>query len=417
MSQTLLQDSPQQGLGGNQSNVQEIMGKVGNIADDGANLPNSGTVRAAEINVNPWELQGQQQAGATNVANAQQAATTTAAAPTQANAQTMQATQVGQNTPQMQAAQGTVDPRSQVEAQQAEVDERSTVQGQLKSLMDGDQRWAQGAVRRANEAMAARGMGSSTLAGEAITNAVIESALPIAQADAGIFAQFQLANLNNRQQAALANAQKVHEVNMANLSNDQQSRLVNTQAKLQTLLSDQSADNAAKQFNAANQTQVDMFMSQLGSQVEQFNAAQANALSQFNAGQTNAMSQLKATLDAQREQFNTQMRAQIDQSNVTWRRAVNTANTAAQNEANKINAQNSLNLSNWALNSVWQQFRDEADYAFTSSENAKNRATQMAILSSQQAFQQGLFDQNTQNQMYQALGSFAATTLGNLIKK
>jgi hypothetical protein len=157
-------------------------------------------------------------------------------------------------------------------------------------------------------------------------------------------------------------------------------------------------------------------MAQLGSQVEQFNAAQANAVSQFNAGQTNAMGQLRATLDAQREQFNTTMRAQIDQSNVLWRRQINTQNTATQNQANTINAQNTLNLSNWALSATWQKMRDEADYAFTSSENEKNRATQFAILSTQQAFQGDIFNQQQRNQMNQALGGFAATVVANYLR-
>lgn len=365
----------------------------------------------------PDQEQGYQQAGTTNVAPTATATAGQANAPNPVNASTYDASQVNAQTPEMQAAQGTVDPRSLVTAEQEQVNRQdSTVQGQLQQIMDGDQRFAQGAVRRANEQMAARGMGASTMAADATTRAVIESALPIAQADANIFAQFQLANLNNRQQSALANAERYHAVNMANLSNTQQSNLVNTQARLQTLLSDQSADNAAKQFNAANQTQVDTFMANLETQVSQFNAAQATAVSQFNAGQTNATEQLRAQLAAQREQFNTTMRAQIDQSNVAWRRQINTINTAAANETNRINTQNTLNLSNWALNAVWQQFRDEADYAFTASENAQNRATNMAILASQQGFQSGLINQQQQSQMYQSLGNFSVNLLNNLMK-
>lgn len=409
---------PNNGAGGQfDTGGQYAAEHVANMASNGTNLTQNQTYVPTMIQNSPDQEQGYQQAAETAVAPTAQANTAQAAAPGTVDAQTYDATKVAGSAPQMQAAQAQVDPRSEITAAQEQVDkENSTVQGQLKQLMDGDQRWAQGAVRRANETMAARGLGSSSLAGEAITNAVIESALPIAQQDANIFAQFQLANLNNRQQTAIANAEKYHQVNLANLNAEQQARLTNTQARLQTLLSDQSADNAAKQFNAANQTQVDTFMANLQAQVEQFNASQANAISQFNAGQTNSMSQLKATLAAQREQFNTTMRAQIDQSNVSWRRQINTANTEAQNQANLVNAQNTLNLSNWALNSVWQQFRDEADYAFTSSENAKNRATQLAILSSQQNFQQSLYDQDTQQKMYQALGGFAASVVGNLLK-
>lgn len=394
---------------------------LNNLANNNATgvpgVSGAAAVQPAMIENNASQEQGYQQAVDTNYSTTQYGQTTNAAAPTDVNATTYDATKVAPNTPQMTAAQGTVDPRSVVTAEQEQVDKQnSTVQGQLQQLMDGDQRYAQGAVRRANETMAARGLGSSSLAGEAITNAVIESALPIAQADASIYAQFQQANLNARQQASLANAEKYATVNLANLNNKQQANLVNTQSKLQTLLSDQSADNAAKQFNAANQTQTDQFMANLASNIEQFNATQSNAMAQFNAGQSNTMQSLAAQLNAQREQFNTTMRSQIDQSNVAWRRQLNTINTATQNQANMTNAQNSLNLSNWALNAIWQEQRDLADYAFTSSENDKNRATNFAILASQQAFQAGQADNAANQQMYQAVGGFAANLINNLLK-
>ena len=70
------------------------------------------------------------------------------------------------------------------EAAQGNVDAQDTVQGQLSSLMkdfdDGTPAWAAGAMRAANSAMLARGMGGSTMAGAAIYQAAMESALPIA---------------------------------------------------------------------------------------------------------------------------------------------------------------------------------------------------------------------------------------------
>ena len=79
------------------------------------------------------------------------------------------------------------------------------VQGQLDGLMQqfvggNTPAWAAGAIRNANAAMSARGLGASSLAGQAIVQAAMESALPIAQADAQIQAQFEGQNLSNRQQ-------------------------------------------------------------------------------------------------------------------------------------------------------------------------------------------------------------------------
>jgi hypothetical protein len=44
--------------------------------------------------------------------------------------------------------------------------------------------WAAGAMRAATAQMAARGLGASSMAGQAIVQAAMESALPIAMADA-----------------------------------------------------------------------------------------------------------------------------------------------------------------------------------------------------------------------------------------
>ena len=91
--------------------------------------------------------------------------------------------------------------------------QQATVQGQLSSLMqdfEGGQTpsWAAGAMRRAQDVLAARGLGASTIAGQAIIQAAMESALPIAQADARTFAAFEDKNLSNRQQTAMLAAQQ-----------------------------------------------------------------------------------------------------------------------------------------------------------------------------------------------------------------
>ena len=46
------------------------------------------------------------------------------------------------------------------------------------------------------------------MAGQAIIQATLESALPLAQADASIFAQFEVQNLSNRQQRSMLSAQQ-----------------------------------------------------------------------------------------------------------------------------------------------------------------------------------------------------------------
>ena len=56
--------------------------------------------------------------------------------------------------------------------------------------------------------MAQRGLGASSMAGQALVQAAMESALPIAQADAQTQAQFEAQNLSNKQQRAMLAAQQ-----------------------------------------------------------------------------------------------------------------------------------------------------------------------------------------------------------------
>ena len=403
-----------------------------------------------------------------------------------------------------------------------------TVEGQLARLsqqFDNGQvpSWAAGAIRNANAQMAARGLSASSMAGAALTQAAMESALPIATQDsqtyyktavqimsneqqarlansqnnmnidlantsnrqqmalakmqvnaslagqelsnqqqtnilnaekfaeaanmtftqeqqrvfanskmvetlnlsnlsnsqatalanAASLAQMDMANLNARQQVAVQNAQAFMQMDMANMSNAQQSAVIEQQAKQQAMLSDQAAKNAAQQFNATSQNQVDQFYSNLNVDLKKYNATAQNASNQFNAGQANAMQQFAATMANQREQFNAANALAIEQSNVQWRREVNTANTATQNAANQVNAANYLNISNTALNNVWQQFRDEADYAYSSAENAADRSFNMAMAILEADVNKENYEKYLDQQTAESIGNFLTTIAGS----
>ena len=360
----------------------------------------------------------------------------------------------------------------QIQAATATPSKQATVQGQLETLMaqfDNGQTpaWAAGSMRNAMATLSARGLGASSMAGQAVIQAAMEAALPIAQADANVMASFEaqnlsnrqqramlaaqqraqfigqefdqafqarvanaarigdianmnftaeqqialensriantvnmqnlnnrqalvmaeaaalsnmdMANLNNRQQAAVQNAQNFMQMDMANLSNQQQTDLFKAQQRVQSLFTDQAAQNAAAQFNATSQNQVDQFFSSLSAQVSQFNATQANAQSQFNAGQRNTIERFNAEINNQRDQFNAQNRLIIDQSNAQWRREIATADTVAVNRANELNATALLGLSQSAYNNLWQYYRDNMEWAWTSAENERQRVANIAI--------------------------------------
>jgi len=349
--------------------------------------------------------------------------------------------------PTATAAQGTVS--TPAVAQTGAITSDATVKGQLEDLQSevstalasGDPMpvWARGAAKATEAAMAARGMSQSSMAAEALAEGIMNSAIPIATADAATYKQMIFQNLSNNQQAAITNAQAYLQMDMANLSNNQQTSLANLQTRQSFLLSDQAAANAAYQFNATSQNQVNEFYDKLSSSIGEQNAARADAMSQYatseankikainaqnavavdeaNAARESAINQFNATVENQRQQFNVNNQREIDQSNAVWRRGINTANTAATNATNQANAQNLLNLSNWGISAAWQQWRDEASWVNTAAENDQNRNHNLAMAALERSTAVDLQDQASKDSMYQMIGKFGFDFLSSVTKK
>jgi len=336
---------------------------------------------------------------------------------------------------------GTVSEQSLAQAQADNLDPKATVQGQLEnlytSIIDGQPLppWASGPVRVASQIMQQRGLGASSIAGAALVQAVQESAIPIAAADAQAYGTIQLQNLNNRHLTALQNAltfaqmdqrnqdarmrsaiqnsQNFLSIDVQNLNNDQQKEVLDFNTRAQEMFSNQAAANAASQFNAQSQNQIDQFFANLGTQVSQRNSELQVAQEQFNVDQVNTVKQFNQSLLDSRDKFNGNLTAQINQSNAVWRRTINTANNATQNEANRINAQNLLGLTNTAQNNLWQAYRDEAQWLVQTTENAFQRAHQAAILAQQQDFQDELYRKSVKDNAFSAIGALAGNVIGS----
>jgi hypothetical protein len=311
---------------------------------------------------------------------------------------------------QFQHATGTVAPES-------------TVRGQMASLMsdfeEGTPAWAAGALRESTAQMNARGLGASSMAGAASTQAAMEAALPIAAADAN--ANLQMA--------------------FANLSNEQQKLMMANEARVQALFTDIAAQNAARQFNAASENQTSQFNTNLKAQVDQFNSAQINAMTQFNASernnmsrfniseqneiakfnaqletgvrqfnaaQRNAMSQFVTEMQNQRQMFNANNRLIIDQSNAEWRRMVSTNNNANINENNRIAAQMQMNANMAEMNNLFQERRDAMNYAYGNAESEKDRALSLLLAQMESDEVAKQRKSNSSDAMWQKLGAFTA---------
>jgi len=403
--------------------------------------PSLQTIQTGELQVTP----GVTGTVAATTPTGQTAPTTTAAtaptagtvtAPTAQTAGQYTAAQVGSAIPTATAATGSL--TQPMTAQTGTISTDATVKGQLADLQQevstalaaGDPMpvWARGAAEATKAAMQARGMGSSSMMAEALAEGIMKSAIPIAQADAETYRAMIFQNLNNRQQTSLTNANNYFQMDMANLSNTQQTSLANLATRQAFLLSDQAASNAAAQFNATSTNQVNQFYDGLTAQISEQNAARGDAMNRFaneesnkiaalnaqntiavetaNANRQATINQFNAQLDDQRQRFNVENQRVIDQSNVQWRRAINTANTAATNATNQLNAQNMLDLSNYSLSALWQQWRDEADWINTASENELSRAHNAALAALERTTELDLADEDKKSKMYELLGKF-----------
>jgi len=325
----------------------------------------------------------------------------------------------------------------QIQAATATPTDKATVKGQLDGLMkdfdDGaTPSWAAGAMRAANTAMIARGLGSSSMAGQAIIQATMESALPIAQADAKIVSMFEVQNLSNRQQRAMlaaeqrakfmgqefdqafqarvSNSAKVSDIANMNFTADQQvalenSRIANTMnlanlSNRQALVMGEAAAlsqldvsnlnnrQQAAVTNAQNLMQMDLTNLSNEQAVEIFTAqqriqslftdqAQENAAKQFNATSENQTEQFFANLASTTAQFNTSQSNAQSQFNAGATNAQNNFTSEMMNQRDQFNAQNKLVIEQ--SNATWRRQIATADTIAVNRANELNAASMLDI--------------------------------------
>ena len=334
------------------------------------------------------------------------------------------ATKAAQATAQTQAAAATAQPSTQ-----------ALVQTQLANLANqftgtNPPAWAAGAIRTANAQMSARGLGASSLAGQAIVQAAMEASLPIAQADANIIAQFEQQNLSNRQQSAmlaaeqrakfldiefnqsfqakvqnaariadvanqnftaeqqiaLENSRIANSMNLQNLSNTQALVMAEAAALSQLDTSNlnnrqQAAVQNANSFlqvdmaNLSNQQQTEIFKTQQRIQSMFNDQAAENASRQFNATSQNQVDQFFANLAQQTSQFNAAQQNSQAQFNAGQVNTIERFNSEMINQRDQFNAQNQMVIAQ--SNAQW---RREIATADTAAINRANELNANAIL-------------------------------------
>ena len=317
----------------------------------------------------------------------------------------------------------------QIQAAEASPSTQATVQGQLNSLTSdfdasNPPAWAAGTLRAVQAQMAQRGLGASSMAGQAMIQGALESALPIAQADAQTVASFEQANLSNRQQRAmlaaqqratfigqefdqafqarvqnsakiadianmnftaeqqiaLENSRAANTMGMANLNNKQAMVMAEASALANLDMSNlnnrqQSAVQNAQSFlqmdmaNLNNNQQTAMFKAQSVVQGLLTDQAATNAANQFNATSQNQTDQFFANLTAQAQILNAEQANAMSKYNAGELNAAEEFNATMKNQREQFNAQNRLIIDQ--SNAQWRRQVATADTA------AINRANEL----------------------------------------
>jgi hypothetical protein len=306
-------------------------------------------------------------------------------------------------------------------AAQGEVTEEMTVSGQLAKLtanydMKNPPPWAAASLRAATAVMAARGLGASSMAGQALLQAAIESALPVATANAETYRSMAEKNLSNKQaaamlaaeqraaflnqefdqefqtrvqnaakiadianvnftaqqQVALENARLAQSVDLANLSNEQATVMAKAAAmsalETQNLSNQQQAAVANAQAflqmdmsNADREQRAALFKTEQITQALLADVSAENAAKQFNATSKNQTEQFMASLTSTVNQFNVAQKNAVEQFNVDQANSIAKFNTEQKNMRDQFNANQRLVIDQ--SNAQWRRDVSTADTA------------------------------------------------------
>ena len=291
--------------------------------------------------------------------------------------------------------------------------EEALVSTQINGLLEGIENgeipvWARPAVAQVEQMLAQRGMSASTVGRDSLFNAIIQSAMPIAQSNAqaiqssvaqqrDIEARESEANAARVQQTALTNAQNVFQMDMAQFSSDQQIALSNSkflqtvglteasneqQAAIQDALLMSQANLAEADFyqkaqiqnaqaflsmdmaNLNNNQQANVLKAQQTQQRLLSNQSAQNAAAQFNAASENQTNQFMSNLNAQMNQYNASQMNAMEQFNSTQENAAEARRAGREADIEKFNAQ---------LITQVDQFNSQQDFA-RNQWNAQNAA-------------------------------------------
>ena len=291
----------------------------------------------------------------------------------------------------------------------AAVPPEALVSAQMETLMAGIETgevpvWARPAFDLVNQAMTQRGLDASTVGRDALFNAIIQSALPIAQSNAQALQANAAAKLDREQQAYLQEAQINANRRLNNLANEQTSesqtaqfsqnlnvlqsqfnqerdtlsfnqqqqfKLTNLQNKQRTVELNTQAENALKAQSLGNEQQIELAELEIKNQTEQQNMTAINQerlaemqvaadFASKNEGFVQQMNLANLNADQQMRLANLSARNQADAESLSNEQQVELANLNARMQTNLAQGRIAENMGVALLNADQQRAVENA---------------------------------------------------------
>jgi hypothetical protein len=263
----------------------------------------------------------------------------------------------------------------EVRAAIASLPTEALVSSQMESLLAGMDEgetpaWARPAVQQVNAMLAQRGLSTSTVGRDALFNAIIQTAMPMAQSNAQALQATAAQNLNNQQQAAMTQATQSMQLRLTNLGNRQtagsqtaqmaqQMKTMQSQFTQDAVMTTEQMQQQTRTQNLSNRqqaAQVDaqniqaMAAQSLGNeqQIELANLQYMNATETENmsAVQQERLAEMQVAADflSKNASFDQQMKL----ANLTNDQQMRLANLSAQNQAGSetLSAEQQTELAN-----------------------------------------------------------------------
>jgi hypothetical protein len=251
-------------------------------------------------------------------------------------------------------------------------------------------------ARAVSKMLGINGMrGGDTASVAAMSNALLEASLPIAEAESKLYQSLTEKNLDNRQQAlmqkalvlskfeeanltanqeaAINNAKAFLAMDLKNLDNEQQTEILNISSRVDAIFEDMKAKNTQRLFTAEAENDFRRFYDGLQFEADVVVKKALDTIEMFNAGETNDGNEFYQTLDAGFEKFYKDFQFNADLAVEKWRQSLVLAEAEMDFDAARFDIESSLGLSKEALAQIWDREDAFLDYSWKTTEKYLDR--------------------------------------------